>query len=80
MLPSIFHSGLPLQDLVFGASVYFPPGFKAVIVGFFIWLLLHRLLRNWMYSGDVWHPTLLDLSLFVIAVCLGLALLSMGDL
>ncbi|NHW59314.1 DUF1656 domain-containing protein, partial [Escherichia coli] len=30
--------GLPLQDLIFGASVYFPPLFKAVLVGFMIWL------------------------------------------
>ena len=42
---SLNTSGLPLQDLVFGASVYFPPLFKAVLLGFFIWLFLHRQLR-----------------------------------
>ncbi|SQC93071.1 Protein of uncharacterised function (DUF1656) [Cedecea neteri] len=49
-------SGFPLQDLVVGASVYFPPLFKAVFVGFFIWLIVHRLLRDWIYSGEIWHP------------------------
>ena len=53
---SLNTSGLPLQDLVFGASVYFPPLFKAVLLGFFIWLFLHRQLRDWMYAGDIWHP------------------------
>ena len=59
---SLNTSGLPLQDLVFGASVYFPPLFKAVLLGFFIWLFLHRQL-------------LMDLSLFALAVCLALVLL-----
>lgn len=45
-----FSAGLPLQDLIVGASVYFPPLFKAVMVGFVIWLIAHRLLRDWMYS------------------------------
>jgi len=61
--------------LVVGASVYFPPIFKAVILGFFIWLILHHLLRDWMYSGDIWHPTLMDVSLFSLSVCAGLAFL-----
>jgi len=67
--------GLPLQDLILGASVYFPPLFKAVLLGFLIWLVAHRLLRDWMYSGEIWHPMLMDLSLFVLSVCLGLGLL-----
>lgn len=66
---------LPLQDVVFGASVYFPPIFKAVILGFLLWLVVHRLLRDWMYAGDIWHPILMDLSLFVIAIGASLALL-----
>ncbi|STD19843.1 protein YdhJ [Enterobacter asburiae] len=39
---TFFHrsEGLPLQDLIFGASVYFPPLFKAVLVGFYP--LAHR--------------------------------------
>lgn len=41
-------TGLPLQDLVFGASVYFPPFFKAFAFGFVIWLVVHRLLRGWI--------------------------------
>ena len=61
-------TGLPLQDLVFGASVYFPPFFV-------IWLVVHRLLRGWIYAGDIWHPLLMDLSLFAICVCLALAIL-----
>ncbi|MGF6268753.1 hypothetical protein ABIE17_001237 [Lelliottia nimipressuralis] len=68
-------AGLPLQDLIVGASVYFPPIFKAVMLGFLIWLVAHRLLRDWMYSGEIWHPMLMDLSLFILSVCLALALL-----
>ncbi|MGG2078314.1 DUF1656 domain-containing protein [Lelliottia nimipressuralis] len=68
-------AGLPLQDLIVGASVYFPPIFKAVMLGFLIWLMAHRLLRDWMYSGEIWHPMLMDLSLFTLSVCLALALL-----
>lgn len=69
--------GLPLQDLIVGASVYFPPLFYAVGLGFVIWLVTHRLLRGWIYAGDIWHPLLMDLSLFVICVSLALALLTM---
>lgn len=68
-------SGFPLQDLIVGASIYFPPLFKAVILGFLIWLFVHRQLRDWMYAGDVWHPLLMDLSLFALAVCLALVLI-----
>ncbi|WP_428946290.1 DUF1656 domain-containing protein [Pantoea sp. FN060301] len=64
-----------MTDLIFGASVYFPPLFKAVLLGFFLWLLLHRLLRDWIYSGEIWHPTLLDLSLFVLCVSAAMWLL-----
>jgi hypothetical protein len=68
-------SGLPVQDLILGASIYFPPLFKAVMLGFFIWLVLHRLLRDWMYSGEIWHPTLMDLSLFALSVSAALVIL-----
>ncbi|CDL27954.1 FIG00638170: hypothetical protein [Escherichia coli ISC7] len=43
--------------------------------GFVIWLVVHRLLRGWIYAGDIWHPLLMDLSLFAICVCLALAIL-----
>ncbi|MDF7760750.1 DUF1656 domain-containing protein [Kosakonia cowanii] len=66
---------IPFQDLIFGASVYFPPICKAVLLGFLLWLMVHRLLRDWIYAGDIWHPVLLDLSLFVIALSLALGLL-----
>ncbi|MEX9252354.1 DUF1656 domain-containing protein [Pseudenterobacter timonensis] len=69
-------AGVPLQDLIFGASIYLPPVFKAVLLGFPLWLLVHRLLRDWLYAGEIWHPTLMDLSLFVLSVCLGMALLT----
>jgi len=64
----LFNPTSPLTDLLFGASLYFPPLFRAVLLGFFIWLLLHPLLRDWIYSGEIWHPTLLDLSLFILCV------------
>lgn len=70
-----FIPGLASRDLVVGASVYFPPVFKAILAGFFIWMIIHKLLREWIYSGDVWHPTLMDLSLFVLSVGAGLLLL-----
>ncbi|MDQ9240371.1 DUF1656 domain-containing protein [Escherichia marmotae] len=68
-------TGLPLQDLVFGASIYFPAFFKAFALGFVIWLVIHRLLRDKIYAGDIWHPLLMDLSLFAICVCFALAIL-----
>ena len=68
----------PLTDLVFGASLFFPPLFKAVLLGFFFWLLSPPLLRGWIDSGDVWHPTLMDLSLFVLCVSGALWILSLG--
>ncbi|WP_449544410.1 DUF1656 domain-containing protein [Lelliottia amnigena] len=72
---SFSSAGLTLQDLIVGASVYLPPLFKAVMLGFLIWLVAHRVLRDWMYSGEIWHPMLMDLSLFALSVSLGLALL-----
>uniref|UniRef100_A0A8H9YYA7 DUF1656 domain-containing protein n=1 Tax=Pseudomonas tritici TaxID=2745518 RepID=A0A8H9YYA7_9PSED len=72
---SFSSAGFPLQDLIVGASVYLPPLFKAVMLGFLIWLVAHRVLRDWMYSGEIWHPMLMDLSLFALSVSLGLALL-----
>ncbi len=68
-------SGMLLKDLVAGASIYFPPLFKAVLLGFFVWLCVHRLLRDWLYAGDIWHPMLMDLSLFALSVCMALAIL-----
>lgn len=41
-----------------------------------LWLIAHRLLRDWMYSGEIWHPMLMDLSLFALSVCTGLAVLT----
>ncbi len=66
---------LPLQDLVIGASLYFPPFFKAFACGFIIWLVAHRLFRDWIYSGEIWHPLLMDLSIFTLCVCLSFVLL-----
>ncbi|HDG1678700.1 TPA: DUF1656 domain-containing protein [Kluyvera ascorbata] len=75
-MKSTFHiPGVPLQDLVVGASIYFPPVFKAVLLGFLFWLIIHRLLRDWMYAGDIWHPLLMDLSLFALMVCAALMVL-----
>ncbi|HFZ8996718.1 TPA: DUF1656 domain-containing protein [Citrobacter freundii] len=68
-------TGLPLQDLVIGASLYFPPLFKAFVPGFILWLVAHRLLRDWIYSGEIWHPLLMDLSIFALCVCLSFVLL-----
>jgi hypothetical protein len=74
--PAMTPSALP--DLILGASLYFPPLFKAVLLGLLGWLPLHRLVRDWLYGGDVWHPMLMDLSLFVLAVCGALWILLHG--
>ncbi|WP_336220464.1 DUF1656 domain-containing protein [Citrobacter amalonaticus] len=75
MTSALNATGMPLQDLVIGASVYFPPLFKAFALGFLLWLFIHRLLRDPIYSGKFWHPLLMDLSLFALCVCSGLLLL-----
>ncbi|CFQ57044.1 putative inner membrane protein [Yersinia frederiksenii] len=76
MYVSILSPNAPLSDLVLGASIYFPPMFKAVMLGLVLWLLIHHMLRNWIYSGDIWHPILMDLSIFVIAVSVSLWILA----
>ncbi|HDL6961828.1 TPA: DUF1656 domain-containing protein [Yersinia enterocolitica] len=76
MYVSILSINAPLSDLVLGASIYFPPMFKAVMLGLVLWLLIHHMLRNWIYSGDIWHPILMDLSIFVIAVSVSLWILA----
>ena len=58
----------PMSDLVIGSSLYFPPIFKVLFWGTLLWLIVHRLSREWLYSGKVWHPLLIDLSLFVITI------------
>ncbi|ORM50845.1 hypothetical protein HA41_17795 [Pantoea conspicua] len=78
MLTNLLSSAKPLTDLVVGASLFFPPIFKAVIPGFLVWLLIHPLVRGWIYSGDIWHPTLFDLSLFVLCVTAALWLIGHG--
>nr|WP_208295256.1 DUF1656 domain-containing protein [Serratia plymuthica] len=62
--------------MVLGASLYFPPLFKAFLLGSVLWLLAHHLLRDWIYSGEIWHPLLMDLSIFVIAVSGSLCILA----
>ncbi|MDN0113385.1 DUF1656 domain-containing protein [Yersinia intermedia] len=76
MYVSVLPVNTPLTDLVLGASIYFPPLFKAVMLGLVFWLLIHHVLRNWIYSGDIWHPILMDLSIFVIVVSVSLWILA----
>lgn len=78
MVTTVFTAAKPLTELVFGASLFFPPIFKAVLAGFFLWLLIHPMLRSWIYSGKVWHPTLFDLSLFILCVTAALWLIGHG--
>ena len=66
-----------LTELVFGDSLFFPPMFKPVLLGFFLWLVIHPLIRARMYSGTFWHPTLMDLSLFILCVVASFGLLSL---
>ncbi|MFJ1239962.1 DUF1656 domain-containing protein [Yersinia enterocolitica] len=62
--------------MVLSASIYFPTIVKAFMLGLVLWLLIHHMLRNWIYSGDIWHPILMDLSIFVIAVSVSLWILA----
>ncbi|GAA0484758.1 MULTISPECIES: DUF1656 domain-containing protein [Tatumella] len=66
-----------LTELVLGDSLFFPPIFKPVLLGFFFWLMIHPLIRARMYSGVFWHPTLMDLSLFILCVAGAFGLLSL---
>ncbi|MFV0574653.1 MAG: DUF1656 domain-containing protein [Vibrio sp.] len=70
-----FQFGLPMGDLIVGASIYFPPMFKAFLLGLLIWAGVQKVLRGWMYSGEVWHPTLMNLSLFILSVFAALMIL-----
>ncbi len=40
-----------LPDLILGASLYFPPLFKAVLLGLLGWLPVHHLLRAGSTAG-----------------------------
>lgn len=70
-----FYFGLPLSDLIVGSSIYFPPMLKAFLLGGLIWAGLNRVLRSKIYSGEVWHPTLMNLSLFILSIFVALLLL-----
>lgn len=41
-----------------------------------LWLLIHHVLRNWIYSGEIWYLILMDLSIIVIAVSVSLWILT----
>jgi hypothetical protein len=73
---SVSPANAPLSDLILGASIYFPPIFKAVMLGLVLWLLIHHVLRNWIYSGEIWYLILMDLSIIVIAVSVSLWILT----
>ncbi len=66
-----------LTELVFGDSLFFPPMFKSVLLGFFLWLVIHPLIRTRIYSGRFWHPTLMDLSVFILCVVSSFGLLNL---
>ncbi|KKY40013.1 membrane protein [Vibrio parahaemolyticus] len=49
--------------------------FTAFALRFLLWLFIHRLLRERIDSGEIWHRLLLELSILALCVCLGLLLL-----
>lgn len=77
---SLNTSGLPLQDLGVRRIRLFPSAVQSRLVGFLYLVVLHRQLRDWMYAGDIWHPLLMDLSLFALSVCLAWYCSLHGDL
>ncbi|MFI0488906.1 MAG: DUF1656 domain-containing protein [Yersinia sp. (in: enterobacteria)] len=56
--------------------MYLPQIFKAVMLDLVLWLLIHHVLRNWIYSGEIWYLILMDLSIIVIAVSVSLWILT----
>ncbi|MGL4487696.1 MAG: DUF1656 domain-containing protein [Yersinia sp. (in: enterobacteria)] len=56
--------------------MYLPQIVKAVMLDLVLWLLIHHVLRNWIYSGEIWYLILMDLSIIVIAVSVSLWILT----
>lgn len=57
-----------MRDLVFGALVFLPGFVKVLVLGFFVWLLLRGFYRKRLYAGDIWHPNLVDISVYFISL------------
>ncbi len=57
-----------MKDLVFGALVFLPGIVKVLVLGFFVWLLLRGFYRKKLYSGAIWHPNLVDISVYFISL------------
>ncbi len=59
-----------MTDLVFGALVFLPGIVKVLILGLFIWLFVRGFYRKALYSGDIWHPNLVDISIYFLSLYL----------
>lgn len=57
-----------MHDLVFGSLIFLPGIVKVLILGLFIWLIIRGFYRNKLYSSGLWHPNLIDLSVYGISL------------
>lgn len=57
-----------MKDLVFGSLIFLPGAFKVFIVGFFIWLIVRGFYKDQLYAGDIWHPNLVDISIYFVSL------------
>lgn len=59
-----------MKDLVFGSLIFLPGIVKVLFLGFFIWLFLRGFYRKRLYSGLIWHPNLVDISIYFVSLYL----------
>lgn len=57
-----------MQDIILGSLVYISPFLKVVFVGVFLWLILRGFYKKQLYSGKLWHPNIIDISIMVIVI------------
>ncbi|GAA5644574.1 MULTISPECIES: DUF1656 domain-containing protein [Vibrio] len=63
------------NEVILADSIYLPPFLRVVLLGLLIWAVLHQILRPVLHSGHIWHPSLADLSLFIISLAASLKIL-----
>lgn len=55
-----------MHDVVFGSLVFLPGIVSVLILAFFMWLLVRGFYRKKLYSSNIWHPNLVDISVYFI--------------
>ncbi|HIW05914.1 MAG TPA: DUF1656 domain-containing protein [Candidatus Ignatzschineria merdigallinarum] len=57
-----------MTELVLGSLVFLPGILKVLVLGFFIWLLARGFYRKKLYSSGIWHPNLVDISIYFVSL------------